>query len=85
VGSIPPQAPGNLGAFQFFTVLGLQLFGVSKMEATGFATLLFLVVTVPLWLGGFIALIATGMRLHEIHRDAHETLAEDGAQSRVQP
>ncbi|MCW5977172.1 MAG: flippase-like domain-containing protein [Bryobacteraceae bacterium] len=75
LGSIPPQAPGNVGSFQFFTIVGLQLFGVDKMDATAFATLLFLVVTLPLWLAGFVALIATRMRLHEIHRDAHETMA----------
>jgi uncharacterized protein (TIRG00374 family) len=71
LGSIPPQAPGNMGAFQFFTILGLGLFGVPRGEATGFATLLFVVVTVPLWFGGFIALLATRMRLTDIHRHAH--------------
>ena len=71
LGSIPPQAPGNVGAFQALTVLALHLFGVEKSLATGFATLLFFVVTVPLWLGGFIALLATRMRLDQIHREAH--------------
>ncbi len=70
LGSIPPQAPSNVGAFQFFTVLGVELFGIARSEATGFATLLFVVVTVPLWLGGFIALLATKMRLTDIHQNA---------------
>lgn len=74
LGSIPPQAPSNVGSFQFFTILGLQLFGISRQDATGFATLLFLVVTVPLWLGGFIALVAAGMRLGELRRKAHESM-----------
>ncbi len=74
LGSIPPQAPSNVGAFQFFTVLGVELFGVARPEATGFATLLFVVVTVPLWLGGFIALLATRMRLTDIHQDAHDQM-----------
>lgn len=72
LGSVPPQAPGNVGSFQALTKLGLMLFGISKAEATGFATLLFFVVTVPLWLAGFVALAFTGMSIHEIHRDAHE-------------
>ena len=76
LGSIPPQAPGNVGSFQFFTIVGLTLFGIEKTEATGFATLLFIVVTAPLWLAGFVALISTRMRLHEIHRDAHQSLAD---------
>jgi len=70
LGSIPPQAPGNVGSFQALTTLGLMLFGIDKATATGFATLLFFVVTVPLWLAGFIALAITGMKLKDIHRDA---------------
>jgi uncharacterized protein (TIRG00374 family) len=85
LGSIPPQAPGNVGSFQFFTIVGLTLFGVEKTDATGFATLLLLVVTVPLWLVGFVALVATRMRLHEIHRDAHESLANHRVVSSAPP
>jgi uncharacterized protein (TIRG00374 family) len=70
LGTIIPQAPGNVGSFQFFVVLALGLFDVDRDSAVGFATLLFLVVTVPLWLAGFIALVATRMRLEDIHRDA---------------
>jgi glycosyltransferase 2 family protein len=72
LGTVIPQAPGNVGSFQFLTVVGLRLFEVDRATATGFATLLFLVVTVPLWLAGFVALVATRMRLSEIHRDARE-------------
>jgi hypothetical protein len=70
-----------VGSFQFFTLVGLQLFGAARQEAVAFATLLFIVVTVPLWIGGFIALLATRMRLQEIHEDAHEELA-NGSSSR---
>lgn len=72
VGSIPPQAPGNVGSFQLLTVAGLLLFGIDKASATGFATLLFIVVTVPLWLGGFVALMATRMELGEIKQHAEK-------------
>ncbi|MCC6588764.1 MAG: flippase-like domain-containing protein [Bryobacterales bacterium] len=75
LGTVVPQAPGNVGSFQALTILGLKIFGMDRGDATGFATLLFLVVTMPLWMAGFVALIATRMRLGEIHRDAHETLA----------
>jgi hypothetical protein len=73
-----PGLPGNLGTFQAATVLGVRLSGADAADAAGFATLLFVVVTVPLWAGGFIALLATRMRLHEIHRDAHQSLADRG-------
>jgi uncharacterized protein (TIRG00374 family) len=72
LGTVIPQAPGNVGSFQALTILGLRLFGIDREVATGFATLLFLVVTVPLWLGGFVALIATRMRFSDIHREAHD-------------
>jgi hypothetical protein len=71
LGSVPPQAPSNVGSFQFFTILGLRLFGIEKQQATTFATLLFVLVTVPLWLGGFVALLAAGFRIRELRRDAH--------------
>ena len=72
LGSIPPQMPGNVGTFQALAVAGLRLFGYDRSEATGFATLLFVVVTGPLWLGGFIALTATRMKLDDIRSAANE-------------
>lgn len=72
-GTILPNAPGNVGTFQALAIAGLSLFGLDRGDATGFATFLFLVVTVPLFIAGFIALMATKMRLTEIHRDAHDT------------
>jgi hypothetical protein len=71
LGSILPQAPGNVGSFQVLTVTGLRLFGIEKGLAAGYATFLFIVITVPLWVVGFVALIATRLRLDELHRTAH--------------
>jgi uncharacterized protein (TIRG00374 family) len=78
LGTVVPQAPGNVGAFQALTILALRLFGLERAEAAGFATLLFLVVTMPLWLAGFVALLATRMRFREIHREAQEQFAAEG-------
>jgi uncharacterized membrane protein YbhN (UPF0104 family) len=75
LGTVIPQAPGNVGSFQLLTIAGVGLFGIEREVATGFATLLFIVVTVPLYLGGFVALIATRMRLGDIHRSAHEAVS----------
>ena len=66
LGSVPPQGPSNVGSFQGFAVLGAVLFGVDSQSATGFATLLFIVITVPLWIVGFIALLATKMKLRQL-------------------
>lgn len=72
IGSVPPQAPGNVGSFQAFAILGAMLFGVDRQSATGYATLLFIVITVPLWVVGFIALLATKMKLSQLTHDAHQ-------------
>lgn len=71
LGSVPPQAPGNVGTFQWLAILGTMLFGVDQQLATGYATLLFLVITVPLWVVGFFALLATKMKLSQIRHEAH--------------
>jgi len=72
LGSVPPQAPSNVGTFQGFAILGAMLFGVDRQSATGFATLLFIVITVPLWVVGFVALLATKMKLSQLTQDAHQ-------------
>ncbi len=74
LGTIIPQAPSNLGGFQFFAVVGLRLFGVEKDAATGFATIMFFVVTVPLWVGGAIAAAMTGIRIKELQSHARASL-----------
>jgi hypothetical protein len=71
LGAVPPQAPGNVGTFQWLVVVGVMLFGVDRETAVGYATLLFLVITVPLWMVGFVALLATKMKLSQIRMDAH--------------
>ena len=75
LGTIVPNAPGNVGTFQFLAIQGLRAVGVRKEDATGFATFLFLVVTVPLLLAGFVALLLTRMRLGDIHEEAHQTMS----------
>jgi glycosyltransferase 2 family protein len=66
LGTMVPNAPSNLGTYQFFTVLGLTLFGVDKTTASGFASVVFIVLTLPLWAVGLLALSRTGMKFREI-------------------
>jgi glycosyltransferase 2 family protein len=61
-----PNAPSNVGTYQFFTVVGLTLFGIDKTTATGFSVIAFIVLTLPLWIMGSIALFSTGMKLRDI-------------------
>jgi glycosyltransferase 2 family protein len=70
LGSVLPQAPGNIGLFQVVSTLVLTLFGVPVATARRFAAILFAVVTLPLLIVGFFALVASGSKMGDLHRDA---------------
>ena len=66
VGTVIPNAPGNLGSYQFFCVLGMGLFGVDKSAAAAFSMLTFGIFTVPLLIGGAIAVAASGFKFRAL-------------------
>ena len=66
LGTALPNTPANVGSYQFFTVLGLTLFGVDKTSATGFSLVVFALLTLPPLLIGFLALSRSGMSLAAI-------------------
>ena len=66
LGTAIPNAPANVGTYQFFTVVGLRLFGVDKTLATGFSIVVFVLLTLPLWVIGYFALSRSGMTLSQI-------------------
>lgn len=66
LGTAIPNAPANVGSYQFFTVLGLTLFGIEKTIATGFSLVVFFLLTVPLWVIGLWAFGRSGTTLAEI-------------------
>jgi uncharacterized protein (TIRG00374 family) len=68
-GTALPNAPSNIGTYQFFTVLALTLFGVDKTTATGFSVAVFVILTATLWIVGLASLASTGMSLKDIRRD----------------
>ena len=71
LGSVPPQAPGNIGIFQLLTRLTLEkIFLVVPGDAARFSLVLWAIVTLPLLLGGFIAMLVTGSRLDQIRAGA---------------
>lgn len=69
LGTAIPNAPANVGSFQFFTVLALGLFGVDKTLAAGFSIVDFAVLTVPLWLLGLLAVARCGMSLASLRSE----------------
>lgn len=66
VGTVIPNAPSNIGAYQFFATLGLVLFGVDKTQAVGISMLAFLMFTLPFFVLGPVALARSGVSLSEI-------------------
>jgi glycosyltransferase 2 family protein len=69
LGTIVPGTPANIGVYQFFCVVGLRLFGVEKVVATGFSLVVFFVLSVPFWTLGFLALSKSGMTLYGIKKE----------------
>ncbi len=83
LGSVPPQAPGNIGIFQLLTRLTLEkIFFVVPGDAARFSLMLWAIVTIPLIIGGFIAMLMTGSRLDQIRAGASSAHAESRSGSR---
>ena len=61
IGVSLPNAPANVGSYQFFCVLGVSIFGVDKTTATGFSFFAWFALTVPFIFLGFAALVRSGM------------------------
>jgi hypothetical protein len=74
-----------VGTFQFFTVVGLLLFGVHKTEATGFSLVAFLVITLPLLGLGFLALSRSGTTLWSIREQMFSSGGAPPENARVKP
>jgi glycosyltransferase 2 family protein len=73
LGGVVPQAPGNLGLFQFLTKEALQrMFHVVPAEAARFSLVLWGTVTIPLLLAGVVALMTSGSKLFELKRAAED-------------
>jgi uncharacterized protein (TIRG00374 family) len=66
LGTALPNTPSNVGAFQFFAVLGLELFGIDKTTAASFSVVSFVLLTIPLAIVGLFALWRTGLSFSEI-------------------
>jgi uncharacterized membrane protein YbhN (UPF0104 family) len=61
-----PNAPANVGSYQFFCVLGLSVFQVEKTTATGFSIFAFLALTFPFVFLGFAALVRSGLSMRSM-------------------
>ncbi len=70
LGTVVPALPGNVGVFHFFSFIALtRLLGVEAQAAKGVSAVMFVVITVPLLIGGSVALMLTGLNIqHILHR-----------------
>jgi uncharacterized protein (TIRG00374 family) len=77
LGSAVPQAPGNLGVFQFLAAESLvRIFNVVPDEAKRFSLVLWGIVTLPLLIAGFISLSVTGAEIGELRKAAQGQASE---------
>ena len=74
VGSSVPGAPASIGTYQFFTVVGLVLFGVDKTSAAGFSLVAFVLLSVHICVLGFWALRRSGLTLRGIRVELSKPL-----------
>jgi uncharacterized protein (TIRG00374 family) len=66
LGTALPAAPANIGSFQLLVVLGLRMFEVDKATAAGFSLLVFVILTLPLFLAGSLALATSRLKMLEL-------------------
>ncbi len=66
LGTTIPSAPANAGAYQFFCTLGMTALGISREVAAPFSLVVFMALTVPLWIIGSICLGKLGMSLADV-------------------
>lgn len=71
--TVVPNAPGNAGLMNVACVTALGLFDVEKNVAKTFSILLFGAWTLPLLVGGAIAVALTGVNISEIRDRARES------------
>jgi uncharacterized membrane protein YbhN (UPF0104 family) len=74
--SVIPQAPGNLGSFQWVTARTLIMFGLAVGHAKRFSLILWAVLTIPLIVIGFVAVTMEGINLTHLHKEATSAAKE---------
>jgi hypothetical protein len=72
--TVVPNAPGNIGLFNFACFMAMKLFELGDNDATTFSTILFGALTLPLLIGGAVATALTGSNIGELHDHARRGL-----------
>jgi uncharacterized protein (TIRG00374 family) len=72
IGTLVPNAPANVGAYQAATIYALMLLLVEHPNAQIFAEIMFWFLTLPVAVGGAIAVAFAGFDITSLHRHAKE-------------
>lgn len=78
IGVSLPNAPANVGSYQFFCVLGLSVFQVEKTTAAGFSIFAFVALTLPFLFLGFAAALRSGLSVREMREEIRESRSLSG-------
>ena len=78
IGTFLPGTPGNVGSWQFFCTIGLQLFGVGAARAAGFSIVAYFIWTIPPLLMGLVALALSPFRWSELRTGRPEPSIQVG-------
>jgi uncharacterized protein (TIRG00374 family) len=70
IGTVVPNAPGDVGVAQVATVMAMRLFDVQTNEAKTFSFIFILATRLPVALAGAVATAMTGLNLGELHARA---------------
>jgi uncharacterized protein (TIRG00374 family) len=76
LGTVVPNAPGNMGLVNLVCVTALRLFDVETNVAKTFSIILFGALTVPLLVGGAVAVALTGVNIGDLRDRARASARE---------
>jgi glycosyltransferase 2 family protein len=79
--AVVPQAPGNLGSFQWVTAKTLMLWGLTPALTRRFSLVLWSILTLPLAVVGFVIVLFAGVKMSHLHREATSAAASRPANS----
>lgn len=68
-GTMIPNAPSNVGSYQFFCVLAMTMFGIDKTVAAGFSIGVFVILTIPLWAVGLVSIWKSEFSFGRLRRE----------------
>lgn len=83
--AVVPQAPGNLGSFQWVAAKTLMIFGIIQAQAYRFSIVLWAILTLPLIAVGFVVVFMAGVSMGHLHRAAASAASSSKVEGEASP